>query len=84
VILDPVLPFSMDGLEASLDFMDYQVTFRYSVKEGNFSPIAITINGEKVDFSLEENLYRKGGAVLPAALFAEMLTEEGNLITISL
>ncbi len=84
VILDPVMPFSMDGLEVSMDFMDYPVTFSYSVKEGNFSPKAIIINGEEVAFSNEANLYRKGGAVIKSELFVEMLNEKENLITISL
>jgi len=74
----------MDGLEVSMDFMDYPVTFSYSVKEGNFSPKAIIINGEEVAFSNEANLYRKGGAVIKSELFVEMLNEKENLITISL
>jgi cellobiose phosphorylase len=84
VIIDPVMPFSMDGLEVSMDFMDYPVTFRYSVKEGHFSPKRIEINGEDVDFSYEENPYRKGGAVIKAELLAEMLSENENQIIISL
>jgi cellobiose phosphorylase len=84
VIIDPVMPFSMDGMEARMDFMDYPVTFRYSVKEGNFSPKVITINGENVTFSIEENPYRKGGAAIKTELLVEMLNEKDNLITISL
>lgn len=84
VILDPVLPFSMDGLEASLDFMDYPVTFKYIVREGNFSPKAIIINGDKVSFTYEDNPYRLGGALIKAQLFSENLNYIDNLIFISL
>lgn len=84
VILDPVLPFSMDGLEVSMDFMDYPVRFRYSVKEDNFSPKAIIINGEDVLFTYEDNPYRKGGAMIKTGLFPDILNEKENLITISL
>jgi cellobiose phosphorylase len=84
VIIDPVLPFSMDGLEASMDFMEYPVKFRYAVKEGNFSPRVITINGENVPFYYEENMYRKGGAMIPVGQFADMMNEKENLINIVL
>jgi len=84
VILDPVLSFSMDGLEASLDFMDFPVTFKYSVKEGNLSPKYITVNGNEIQFSLEENKYRQGGAVFSLELFLGMLEEEENVINIIL
>jgi cellobiose phosphorylase len=83
VILDPVLPFVMDGLEASMDFMDYPVTFKYSVKEGNFSPKAIYINGENVTFSYEDNMYRKGGAVILVDQFFKLMSENQNLIHIT-
>jgi len=84
VILDPVMPFSMDGLEASMDFMDYPVKFRYSVKEGNFSPKGFNINGEDVAISYEENPYRKGGTVISVGQFLHLMNEKENLVSITL
>jgi cellobiose phosphorylase len=84
VIIDPVMPFSMDELEVTMDLMDYPVMFRYLVKERNFSPTRLTINGEEIHFDLEENPYRTGGAMISMGQFAEIMNEKENLIIIRL
>ncbi len=84
VIIDPVLPASFDGLKVSMDFLDHQVTFNYKVKKGNFSPKSISINNNDVSFTLEENKYRKGGAVIPIAEFLEKLDQQENIINLLL
>jgi cellobiose phosphorylase len=84
VIIDPVMPRSMDGLTASLTLMGHPVTFRYAVKEGNFAPSVITINGKPVTFTHEKNTYRKGGAVIPAGQFSAMLDKLENTIEVTL
>ena len=84
VIIDPVLPNSMDGLSATINFMGHALTLNYSVKQDNFSPKKITINGKPVDFTLEENKYRKGGAVINADQFLAMLNQTDNDVEILL
>ncbi len=84
VILDPVIPRSMDGLSASMDFHGYPVTFRYSVKEGLFSPKAITVDGKAVPFTREDNKYRAGGAVIPVKIFLDRLVDQGNIVDVLL
>ena len=84
VIIDPVMPFSFDGLSVSMDFMDYPVTFKYSVKEGNFSPKSLVINGVEIQFSLAENKYRQGGALVSAEMFSGMMGAGENMIEILL
>jgi cellobiose phosphorylase len=84
VILDPVMPHSMDGLSATINFMGRAVTLNYSVKQDNFSPKTITINGRPVDFTYEENKYRKGGAVIPAEQFSDYLNQQVNIVEIQL
>jgi cellobiose phosphorylase len=84
VIIDPVMPRSMDGLSASLTLMGHPVTFRYAVKEGNFAPRVITINGKPVTFTHEKNTYRKGGAMIPAGQFSAMLDKRENTIEVTL
>jgi 1,2-beta-oligoglucan phosphorylase len=84
VIIDPVIPFSMDGLEVSMDFMEHPVTFHYSVKEGNFSPKSVSINGKAVQFTYEENKYRKGGAMITADQFLAMLRQGENIVEVRL
>jgi cellobiose phosphorylase len=84
IILDPVIPFSLDGLSASIDFMGYPVTFNYVIKERCFGPNAIFINGKPVEFTYEDNKYRQGGAVITTELFLAMLNEKDNTIVIHL
>jgi hypothetical protein len=78
------MPFTFDGLTASLDFLEVPVVIRYSVKEGNYSPKTVKINGENIGFSYEENPYRKGGAIIKMNDFMELLNEGGNDIQIEL
>jgi len=84
VIVDPVIPHSMDGLSASMDFMGHSVTFRYAVKENCYSPKAIAIDGKVLRFTHEDNKYRLGGAVIPANMFLAMLGRQGSIVEIQL
>jgi cellobiose phosphorylase len=84
VIIDPVLPYYLDGLSASIDLGGGTVRFNYTVKEGNFSPKAIYINGTRVRITHEENKYRKGGAVIPAYKFASLITPGDNVVEVYL
>jgi cellobiose phosphorylase len=82
IIIDPVMPVSMDGFSASMDILGHPVTFRYSVKENSFSPKSILINGTPVEFAIEENKYRPGGAVIPIEQFLAKLNQQENIVEI--
>ncbi|RPJ04273.1 MAG: hypothetical protein EHM28_13710 [Spirochaetaceae bacterium] len=82
VIIDPVMPHSLDGLSASMDFMGHSVRFLYKIKENSHSPKVITMNGKAVEFTVENNCYRRGGAVIPADRFLAMLDKKDNLVEI--
>jgi 1,2-beta-oligoglucan phosphorylase len=84
IILDPVIPFSFDGLSVTMNFMKRSLRLNYEVKEGNYSPRSISINGKPIQFGYEENKYRKGGAVIPAGQFIAMLDQEENSVEIIL
>jgi cellobiose phosphorylase len=84
IIIDPVLPHSMDGLSASLDLLGHQVTFKYVIKEDSFNPKAIFVNGNALEFNYAENKYRKGGAVISAEEFLSKLNQQNNSVVISL
>lgn len=84
VIIDPVIPRSMDGLSATIDFMDRALTLNYSVKQDNFSPKKISVNGKSIDFTFEDNKYRKGGADIPSDLFLSCLNQQVNIVEIQL
>lgn len=82
IIVDPVLPRSWDGLSASLDLSGHPMTLHYAVKEGNYSPQAVSINGKAIPFVYEENKYRKGGAVISAEHFLARLDRRENLVEV--
>ena len=84
VIIDPVIPHSLDGLSASMDFMGHSVTFLYSIKENSHGPKAISMNSKAIEFTVEDNPYRRGGAVIPADRFLAMLDQQDNVVEIQL
>ncbi len=84
VIIDPVLPQVLDGLSVFMEIRGHRVNFLYSVKESAFSPKKITINGQSVKFNIEDNKYRKGGAIIPMDLFLRLLDQKENRVEIGL
>jgi hypothetical protein len=67
-----------------MDLLNHAVTFNYAVKEGNFSPKAVSINGKAIQFQYEENKYRKGGAVISVERFLAMLNRPENIVEVRL
>jgi len=84
IIIDPVIPDTLDGFSASLIFLGHSTTFKYAVKEGNFSPKVISVNGKAIEYTFETNKYRKGGAVIPVDQFIALLNRQENIVEIQL
>jgi 1,2-beta-oligoglucan phosphorylase len=84
VILDPVMPLQFNGISAELCFLGKKIRFLYKLSSNTFSPRKISVNGQRIEFTLEENTYRKGGAVIPEKTFLSMLDQESNLVEIEL
>ena len=84
IIIDPVIPDALDGFSASLIFLGHSTTFKYAVKEGNFSPKVISVNGKAIEYTFETNKYRKGGAVIPVDQFIALLNRQENIVEIQL
>lgn len=82
VIIDPVLPFSPEGVTASLFFMGRQVNFIYIVENNNHGPDKIVVNGHEAVFSRENNPYRKGGALIREQQFIAMLNKPHNRVEV--
>ncbi|GAA4954545.1 hypothetical protein GCM10023314_30250 [Algibacter agarivorans] len=83
-IIDPVIPKSLDGLSASIEYKGFLLTLNFLVKEDEYHPKAIRINGKDITFSYEDNQYRKGGAVLDTEKFLGLLNTKENRIEIQL
>lgn len=82
--IDPVMPYSMDGLSASVNLMGYPMTFIYSVQKDCFSPKSISFNEIPVSFDKQENKYRKGGAIIDIESISGLLNRKENMIRIML
>jgi 1,2-beta-oligoglucan phosphorylase len=84
VIIDPVMPHSLNGFSAHLIFLGFSVRFVFIVKEKTFSPSVISINGKAIKFSLEENKYRKGGAIISKKILLTQFNQDENTVEVQL
>jgi CRISPR-associated protein Csx3 len=85
VVFDPVLPRRLDGLTAAVIVCGHHVDLHYRVREGSFSPRAVTVNGVRLDSARREaNPYRPGGLAIPQSELKAHLRNTGNIIEIDL
>ena len=85
VVIDPVLPRSMDGAELRLDWNGKRVRWTFHVTRQTFAPHRIVVNGvtlPKCQRMLQP--YREGGLGVDAALFDALLDAEDNAVEIHL
>lgn len=65
VVLDPVLPVSLDGLRYRTELRGRKVQFVFRVRDGG-APSRITVNGVDLPVVVyQDNPYRRGGALIP-------------------
>jgi 1,2-beta-oligoglucan phosphorylase len=85
VVLDPVLPRSLDGLVARLTLCGRMVEVRYRVREAAVGPRRIVVNGAPLPLAgRDRNPYRPGGPRVPAGELSSRLTSDTNAIEIDL
>jgi cellobiose phosphorylase len=85
IVFDPVLPRTLDGLVAETTLCGRPVELRYRVREGNFAPCSVTVNGAHCAVSRREsNPYRAGGVRIAQTDLLAHLHETDNLIEIAL
>lgn len=84
--LDPVICYSMDGLEFDYSYEKYNLKFIYHVKQHEFAPKKVVINNhELTEFRRIDNPYRGGGIIINKAIVVQHLkTTEINSIDIYL
>jgi CRISPR-associated protein Csx3 len=85
VVIDPVLPMSLDGLVAQATLCGHKVTLTYRVRAGVHSPGAVTVNGVGIRAAVyESNPYRTGGLRIRESELKALLSRGGNTIVIDL
>lgn len=85
IIIDPVLPRELNGLEATIPWENHWLTVRFEVRNATHTPNKVSLNGcELKPAKLTENPYRQGGWMIDADTFSKHLGPEGNLLEITL
>ncbi|MEK5398979.1 GH36-type glycosyl hydrolase domain-containing protein [Paenibacillus sp. FSL K6-2859] len=80
LIVDPILPESLDGMRFSFEYAGTKVDFIYHLTGGENS--RITINGTEVQAEGTLNRYRSGGVRIKREDFDRLCVEAGNVIDI--
>lgn len=79
LIIDPVLPPSLDGLEFSFNLYGKPLTLRYRLGTGKQN---VTINNNEIPFRTPKNRYRESGVLLSKVKVESLLNNEENLIEV--
>ena len=83
IIIDPVLPRSLDGLVFDYDYKKRKVRYHYHVKTREYSPRSVSINGVPVKTMKRlDHPYREGGIFMPKRDFVRLLNRRQNTIDI--
>ncbi len=85
VVIDPVVPNSLDGLVADTNWKGTPIKVNFTVGSRNFNPSKITLNGTELEaIGQDENPYREGGWVIDPEVFNSLLKEDGNVLDVVL
>jgi CRISPR-associated protein Csx3 len=84
VVLDPVMPQPLDGLEARVHICGRPVVVSYRVGPAGHGVQTVTLNGQALGFEREPNRYRTGAAAVSKAAFEAVLAADGNRLELQL
>jgi cellobiose phosphorylase len=62
LVIDPVIPQSLDGLKVETPLAGHKVEVTYQILGKGAGPLAISLNGVDLEYAREDNAYRTGGA----------------------
>lgn len=79
LVLDPVIPISMDGLQFEYEFAGTKVTFIYHITGAPIN--RIVMNGSELSAERMTNPYREGGLRISKSNFEQMI-QERNVVEI--
>jgi cellobiose phosphorylase len=85
VVIDPVLPKQLDGLQFTFAIDEKPITVIFSIASDTPASVqSVTINGNETGFKRDHNPYRPGGVRIPRTDFYPLLTDGTNHILVSL
>jgi len=79
LVIDPVLPRHLDGLEFTFNIHQTPVTFKYHLRA---EEDGVKVNDHIVKFGREHNIYRSGGLVIEKNELDQYLKEKENIVEI--
>ncbi|MCP5534393.1 MAG: hypothetical protein H7A48_14580 [Akkermansiaceae bacterium] len=82
LVIDPVIPPSLDGLEATLRIGGKPVAVLYRIGPKGCGPVSVNLNGEDLDFVHEANPYRAAGVRISRETIDRVMTGSGDRFTI--
>ncbi|OBZ09781.1 cellobiose phosphorylase [Bacillus sp. FJAT-27264] len=82
LILDPILPESLDGMKFAFEYAGAKVDFIYHLTGGDIS--RVTVNGNDVATKDNHNRYRSGGVRIDRKDYDQFSKAEGNVVEIYL
>jgi len=84
LVLDPVIPPSLNGLEVSAALLDRPVKIVYQVGSAGCGVAEVSLNGHGLSFVRDANAHRPGAVRIPIQPVQTLLAGEGNLMRIRL
>jgi 1,2-beta-oligoglucan phosphorylase len=82
LVVDPVIPASLDGLRAELEMAGHAFEVTYRIAGAGCGTTAVQLNGVNLPFSRGETFYRIGAAEVPMEAVLERLTDGVNRLRI--
>jgi cellobiose phosphorylase len=84
LVVDPVIPASLDGLQAELEMAGRSFEVTYRIAGAGCGPTAVHLNGADLPFSRGANPYRIGAAEVPMEAVLARLIDGLNRLRIQL
>jgi cellobiose phosphorylase len=84
LVIDPVIPASLDGLQATLELDGHAIEVAYRIRSAGCGPVAVTLNGVALNFARGASPYRTGAAEIPIETFRAGLIADANRLEIEM
>jgi cellobiose phosphorylase len=84
LVVDPVIPPSLDGLKARVRLAGHPVEATYRINGKGCGPVSVNLNGVDLKFIPEKNPYRSGAARISMDAIVAGLTGNADMLTVLL
>lgn len=84
LVVDPVIPSSLDGLRVEMELAGRSFDVTYRIGGAGSGPTAVSLNGTDLPFYRGENPYRVGGAEVPMQAILAGLKDGVNELSVQL